>query len=108
MGAETKNHYVVIFTSVRSKHQEGYDEMDQRTYELVEKQEGYLGSESYSNEEGKCVTIIKFDSKENIRKWKDHSVHKVAQEKGRNLWYDHYNVKICKVEREYEFNRENI
>jgi len=28
----------------------------------------------------------------------------LAQQKGRENWYSWYNVRICKVEREYEFN----
>ena len=98
-------YYLAIFTSKRSKDQEGYEEMDKETYRLVEIQPGYLGAENYSNQEGFHVAIIKFKTAEDIRRWKSHPRHQEAQAMGRHRWYEYYNVKVCKVEREYEFNK---
>ena len=100
-----EGYYVVIFTTIRTAGDNGYDAMNEETFRLVETQSGYLGSESFSNSEGKNVTIIKFKTLEDIQKWNNNSVHKRAQELGREKWYQHYNLKICKVEREYEFNK---
>lgn len=102
---QSASYYVVIFTSVRSDDVEGYDEMDKLTFQLVEKEKGYLGAESFSNENGRRVTIVKFKTEEDILRWKNQPVHQKAQILGRERWYRHYNVKICKVEREYEFNK---
>ena len=38
-----------------------------------------------------------------IRHWKEQTDHLFAQQLGRSSWYRYYNVRICKVEREYEF-----
>jgi len=40
-----------------------------------------------------------------IHHWKLQTDHIVAQQKGIKNWYSWYNVRICKVEREYEFNK---
>jgi len=99
-------YYIAIFTSVRSGiDEESYERMNIEMSDLVEKQEGFLGAEGFSNEEGKHVAIVKFKSETDMINWKNHSRHKEAQQLGREKWYEHYNVKVCKVEREYEFNK---
>jgi heme-degrading monooxygenase HmoA len=96
---------VVIFTSLKSKDLEGYDETDKEAFRLVQSQPGFLGADSYWNDEGKQVTIVKFLSERDMLAWKEHPFHQKAQALGKSKWYTHYNVKVCRVEREYEFNK---
>ena len=99
-------YYVAIFTSTRSGiDEEGYEKMNIETFDLVEKQAGFLGAESFSNEEGKHVTLVKFETESDMINWKNHTFHLEAQRLGKEKWYDFYNVKVCKVEREYEFHK---
>ena len=98
-------YYAVIFTSLKSQHQDGYDEMNERVFELVNRREGFLGSESFRNKDGFGVTNAYFKSREAILSWKKQQDHVQAQKLGREKWYDHYKVRICKVEHDYEFNR---
>jgi heme-degrading monooxygenase HmoA len=44
-----------------------------------------------------------WENLEAIKAWKQNAEHLIAQQKGRNQWYNWYNTKICKVEREYEY-----
>ncbi|WP_096186834.1 antibiotic biosynthesis monooxygenase family protein [Evansella halocellulosilytica] len=95
-------YYAVIFTSQRTEDVTGYGEMADRMVELASQQEGFLGVESSrDNELG--ITVSYWESLEAIKKWKDHSTHQIAQEKGKEQWYKHYKVRVCKVEREYSF-----
>ena len=64
------------------------------------KQHGYFGFESARNELG--ITISYWETIEDIKNWKANLDHLEA--KGKNKWYSWYKVRICKVEREYEFN----
>jgi len=97
-------YYVAIFTSKRTgEDEEGYGLMDEKMFGLVEDQAGFMGAESFSNSEGKNVTIVKFRTKEEMIDWRNNPAHREAQTKGREIWYEFYNVKICHVEREYEF-----
>lgn len=68
---------------------------------LAKQQKGYLGIDSARNEVG--LTISYWKSLDAIKNWKTHTQHLFAQKKGREQWYNWYNVRICKVEREYEF-----
>lgn len=96
-----KPYYAVIFTSVRFRNAHGYDEMAARMIALAKQQPGFLGVASVSNEVG--ITVSYWESPEAIKYWKQQAEHLVAQRKGRAEWYKWYNVKICKIEREYEF-----
>jgi heme-degrading monooxygenase HmoA len=45
-----------------------------------------------------------WESLDAIKNWKLQSDHLVAQRKGRADFYSWYKVRICKVERDYEFS----
>ena len=95
-------YYAVIFTSGLQEDTEGYSEMADKMEALASKQEGYLGFESARNELG--ISISYWKDLESIKKWKANLEHQIAQERGRRDWYSWYQVRICKVEREYDFN----
>ena len=80
-----------------------YAEMADRMLDLAEKQEGFLGVESARNELG--ITVSYWESLEAIKKWKLHTEHTEAREKGRSMWYNAFKVRICKVEQEYGFEK---
>lgn len=95
-------YYAVIFTSLRTKtDEEPYKRMAQKMSELVEKQEGYLGQESAHEDLG--ITVSYWKDLDSIRKWKENSQHIFAQNQGKEKWYEAYKVRICKVERDYQF-----
>ena len=94
-------YYSVIFTSLKSNNDLGYTEMAEKMETLAKKQEGFLGIESARNEVG--ITVSYWSSLEAIKKWKMNAAHIKAQEKGRSVWYKNFKVRICKVERDYEF-----
>ena len=97
-----KPYYAVIFTSSLTKNNEGYVEMAQKMESLAKQQDGFLGINSAR--EGVGITVSYWESLDAIKIWKQNSEHLIAQQKGRNQWYDWYNTRICKVEREYEFD----
>ena len=96
-------YYAVIFTTLRTKVEEGYEETANYMENLAKEQDGYLGIESARNELG--ITISYWESLEAISKWKNNIEHTLAREKGRALWYKKYQLRICKVERDYGFEK---
>ena len=94
-------YYAVIFTSVKKEIAEGYEQMAEKMVTLAKQQPGFIGVESARNEIG--ITVSYWQSLEAISLWKQHTQHLIAQEQGKNNWYKHYKVRICLVEREYEF-----
>ncbi len=93
-------YYAVIFTSLRSPgDDEDYERMAERMLDLAQVQPGFLGVESARSLAGLGITVSYWDSEEAIRAWRLHAEHQHAQELGRQKWYSHYCLRICRVER---------
>ena len=92
-------YYAVIFTSIRTEVENGYEVMAQRMVELATEQPGFLGVESAREEVG--ITVSYWRDPDSIAAWKRHAEHQIAQERGKQDWYSAYKTRICKVEREY-------
>ena len=99
----TPPYYAVIFTSLRTDVVEEYSDTATRMVELAHEQPGFLGVESAR--EGVGITVSYWDSLEAIRAWKQQAEHRMAQQTGRDRWYESYKTRICKVERDYGFDQ---
>ena len=71
---------------------------------LAARQPGYLGMDHARSEIG--ITISYWKDLNAIRDWKSNLAHTEAQKLGKSHWYDSYTVRVCKVEREYAFQRD--
>lgn len=80
--------------------------MAERMEALCKDQPGFLGMDHARNEIG--ITISYWKTLDDIKAWKAHTEHLEAQRLGYEKWYSFYNVKICKVEREYGWEKEAI
>ncbi|WP_066254084.1 antibiotic biosynthesis monooxygenase family protein [Neobacillus drentensis] len=95
-------YYAVIFSSQRTEGNNGYGEMADKMVELASKQKGFLGVES-ARDDALGITVSYWDSLESIKKWKENAAHKVAQEKGKSIWYQGFALRVSKVERQNFF-----
>lgn len=102
MNQDFEPYYAVIFTSTRTEGDNGYSKMADLMESLAKEQEGFIGIDSARSDVG--ITVSYWKTIDAIKNWKQQSDHLQAQQKGVKDWYKWYNVKICKVEREYEFN----
>ena len=98
-----KPYYAVIFTNKRTDGDNGYAEMAEEMQKLAAQQPGYLDFESARD--GLGIAISYWESLEAIANWKANMDHRAAQRNGIRKWYAWYKVRICKVEREYEFTK---
>lgn len=94
-------YFAVIFTSIREEGDKGYKKMTNAMVQLAAEQPGFLGIESARSEIG--ITVSYWDSLEAIAAWKQNTAHLFAQKSGQDIWYSAYQVRICRVERDYGF-----
>ena len=94
-------YFAVIFTSLRTEGDRGYASMADKMVELASSQPGFLGVESAR--EGLGITVSYWASLEAIAAWRAHAEHQLARELGRKQWYREFQVRICRVERAYNF-----
>lgn len=97
----TPPYYAVIFCSQRPDAADGYVEMADRMAELATTMPGYLGRESARGHDGFGITVSYWESEDAIAGWKADIDHKAARDYGRTHWYEHYELRVAKVERAY-------
>jgi heme-degrading monooxygenase HmoA len=98
-------YFAVVFTSVRSPADpDGYEVTAERMLELARQQLGFLGVESARGQDGLGITVSYWASLDAIRAWRAHAEHLLAQEQGRAKWYSRYALRVCRVERAWDFD----
>ena len=106
--AKTPNppYYAVIFTSIRTEGDNGYEKMADEMVKLGFSQPGFLGAENARNINGVGITVSYWDSLEAVESWKNHPRHREAQKLGEDIWYKSFATRVCKVERHGLFKPE--
>jgi heme-degrading monooxygenase HmoA len=95
--------YAVIFKAKPGIQDEEYSKTVARMRQLAF--DKYGCNEFVAVTEGdQEIAISYWDNEESIRLWKSDSEHALAQELGRNKWYQSYTVQVVEIKREYSFN----
>lgn len=95
-------YYAVIFTAMRGQsHDDEYVETAQKMEQLAARQPGFLGIETVRGPDGLGITVSYWKSEAAISAWKADADHLAAQRMGRREWYEHYEVRVARVERAY-------
>ncbi len=77
-----------------------------KALELAKQQKGFLGFETYKNEENESLSISYWETLEDVESWKENTPHKKAQKLGKEKWYEYFRIQVCKVIEEKEFRKE--
>jgi len=94
-------YYAVIFTNQLSDDDQGYEQMGKTMFELASQQPGCYGAESTRDLDGVGITVSYWKDEKSIADWKAQAQHLFAQKKGMKQWYEHYELRVAKVERAY-------
>lgn len=102
-------YYAVISTNIQSGHeQQEYDSKMQEMLTIVKDLPGFLGSEmAYDKtENGRRfkLGVTYWKSLEDIDNWRENHQHLSVKKKGKQLWYDEHNIRICHVITHYGSN----
>lgn len=95
----------VIFTSQRTTYTEGYEEFNLELEAIAKELPGFIQQDSSRNEDGYGISISYWKDEESAKEFKKVSVHLEAQQAGREHYYKWYDVKICKLIRQYSFQK---
>ena len=94
-------YYAVIFTSILDLHDPEYYRINDLLRKQAEKMEGFLGEDSARNDYG--ISVSYWRDLDSIELWRQNSEHRWAKEKGKKDFYKAYNIRIARVEKEYDF-----
>ena len=96
-------YYAVIFTNQRTvADDEGYDTTAGRMVELAQTMPGFLGVETTRDETGFGITVSYWRDEQAIANWKANNEHISARQSGNEKWYEHYELRVAKIERAYD------
>ena len=94
-------YYAVIFSAQQSDDLDGYGPMADLMMTLAAQQDGYLGVESTRDADGFGITVSYWRDEAAMAGWKANAKHLLAQKLGREKWYEHYELRVARVERAY-------
>jgi len=94
-------YYAVIFASQRTDGDNGYGATSERMAELAPTMPGFIGVETARSPDGFGITVSYWRDEASIRNWKAQAEHALAQARGKSGWYEHYELRVAKVERAY-------
>ncbi len=94
-------YYAVIFTNLLNETDDGYSNMGDAMFDLAHQQAGFLGADSTRGQDRLGITVSYWKDEASIQSWKANAKHMVAQSKGIEHWYTHYELRVAKIERAY-------
>ena len=103
----TPPYVAVIFTSLRTEGDRGYEAMAEQMAVLGSSYPGFLGLESARTPGGLGITVSYWRDMASVRAWREDPRHLQAQAAGRSDWYEAYRVRIANVESDYAHSRDS-
>jgi len=95
---------VTIFRSrLKPQALEEYGQWASRIGEIAKTMPGYISHKGFTAPDGERVTIVEFETEEDVRAWASHSDHLLAKKKGRASFYSEYRIQVCTVFKQSEF-----
>jgi len=106
MNAQPSGYYAVIFTSKRAAgNEEEYARVSESMDTLAAEQPGFIGIDTGRSADGVGVTVSYWETAEDVARWKAIAEHDWAQQRGRDVYYEWYHVRVAHVERAYKFEK---
>ena len=87
-------------------HKDQYLELAAQLKPELEKIDGFISIERFSslNTEGKILSLSFWRDEQAIEQWRNLPKHRVAQETGRNKFFNDYRLRVANVHRDYGMN----
>jgi heme-degrading monooxygenase HmoA len=95
--------FAVLFVSRRTLTDDGYADALARMEELVATQPGYLGVRSVRDADRRGITLVFFASGEEAAAWGRNQEHRAIMRRGRDEWYEDYEIYYAQVERAHSY-----
>ena len=73
--------------------------------ELARSMPGFVDSKTFSSPDGERVTIVTFADRDSHNAWRDHPLHRAAQQRGIDEFYETYGIQVADTTYEHTFTR---
>jgi heme-degrading monooxygenase HmoA len=97
---------VLIRTKLRADaDQAAYEALNAQMYGIVQQMPGFLGVNGYASADGDEVGIVRFESLEALRAWREQPEHVETQARGRAEFYASLQIEVYELVRAYDFTQ---
>ncbi|MFN8061899.1 MAG: antibiotic biosynthesis monooxygenase [Vicinamibacterales bacterium] len=96
---------VIIFRSRLVDEPDGYAAMAQEMADTARAMPGFVDMKSFKADDGERVTLVWWQDEETLAGWRQHARHRLAQQLGRERWYQEYTIDVAHVVRHNAFGR---
>jgi heme-degrading monooxygenase HmoA len=76
-----------------------------RMYELGSAMPGFVEYKDFAAEDGEALTLVEFETEEQLLAWRNHPEHLEVQARGRDEFFSEYAITVSEVGRSYHFNQ---
>jgi heme-degrading monooxygenase HmoA len=73
----------------------GYGELAARMEARARTMPGFIDFTTFTAPDGERVSVIVFDTIAHQHAWRDDPEHRVAQQRGRDIFYSEYSISVC-------------
>jgi len=97
MEPEIARPVVTVFRSRlrRDAETNGYGELAARMEARARAMPGFVDFKTFTAPDGERVSVIVFDTIAHQHAWRDDPEHRVAQQRGRDIFYSEYSISVC-------------
>ena len=96
---------VVLFRSKLVDAPAGYAEMAEEMVALAKTMPGFIDMKFFKAEDGERLTVVWWQDEATLKGWREQARHRVAQQLGRERWYEYYKIEVAEVVRKNAFDR---
>jgi heme-degrading monooxygenase HmoA len=97
---------ILFFSRLTQAAGEDYRRMDQELAERVRQNPGFAGVKSFTAEDGERLTLVWWRDEASLGEWRNLERHRLAQQTGRERWYQYYRMQVARIFRRSAFTRE--
>ncbi len=94
---------VVFRSRLRDPDDPEYAELAPRIEELARSMPGFVSFERFQSAGGERLSLIGFETLEDLERWRNHPEHREAQQRGRERFYAEYSITVAENVRAYRF-----
>ncbi len=96
---------VVVFRPrIRPDDSDGFHALADQMLTLAQSMPGFISYKAYTADDGERVSIHEWETAEQLRAWREHPQHLIAQRLGRERYYEQYTSYVCETPRESRFS----
>ena len=81
----------------------GIEAVGRRMYELASAMPGFVSYKEFQADDKETLTLVEFETEEQLLAWREHPEHLEAQRMGRERVFESYDIAVCKPVRRYGF-----